>query len=206
MPVTFIRSAAGSALLVVLAAGCGTTGVAHSPGVPGQPASSATRTSAVSQLPSSAPGMASAAALSACSLLTPADVMAVAAAFPRDTVTIDGHLQHNTPPASECGFNQEGVWTASGMTNTSSGDHWAELTVITGGASYAFNPAGNDTISGLGDGAYWDAGTHTVVIRQGQNVLQVIDEVPVNLSASPDLLAAYRQSAQALANKILSHG
>jgi hypothetical protein len=90
-------------------------------------------------------------------------------------------------------------------TNTSSGDHWAQLTVITGGASYAFNPAGNDTISGLGDGAYWDAGTHTVVIRQGQNVLQVIDEVPVNLSASPDLLAAYRQAAHALATKILSH-
>jgi len=81
-----------------------------------------------------------------------------------------------------------------------------QLTVITGGASYAFNPAGNDTISGLGGGAYWDAGTHTVVIRKGQNVLQVIDEVPVNLSASPDLLAAYRQAAQALATKILNHG
>ena len=89
--------------------------------------------------------------------------------------------------------------------NTSSGDHWAQLTVITGGASYAYNPAGNDTISGLGDGAYWDAGTHTVVIRKGQNVLQVIDEVPVNLSASPDLVTAYRQAAQALATKILSH-
>jgi hypothetical protein len=203
MPVTLIRSAAGFALLVVLAAGCGTTGAAHSPGVPGQPASSPGRSSAVSQLPASAPGTAP--ALSACSLLTSADVMAVAAAFPRDTVTIDGHRQHNTPPASECGFNQQGVYTASGMTNTSSGDHWAQLTVITGGASYAFNPAGNDTISGLGDGAYWDVGTHTVVIRQGQNVLQVIDEVPVNLSASPDLLAAYRQAAHALATKILSH-
>ena len=205
MPVTLIRSAARLALLVVLAAGCGTAG-AHSPGVPGQPASSAGRSSAVSQLPSSAPGTASAAAVSACSLLTPADVKAVAAAFPSDTVTIDGHQQHNTPPASECGFNQKGVYTASGMTNTSSGDHWAQLTVITGGASYAFNPAGNDTISGLGEGAYWDAGTHTVVIREGQNILQVIDEVPVNLSASPDQVAAYRQAAQALATKILSHG
>ena len=205
MPVTLLRSAAGFALLVVLAAGCGTTGAAHSPGVPRQPASSPGRSSAVSQLPASAPGTAPAATLSACSLLTPADVMAVAAAFPRDTVTIDGHQQHNTPPASECGFNQEGVYSASGMTNTSSGDHWAQLTVITGGVSYAFNPSGNDTISGLGDGAYWDAGTHTVVIRQGRNVLQVIDEVPVNLSASPDLLAAYRQAARALATKILSH-
>ncbi len=206
MPVTFNRSAVGFALLVILAAGCGTAGAAHSPGLPGQPAISAGRSSAVSQLRSPAPGTASAAALSACSLLTPADVSAVAAAFPSDTVTIDGSQQHNTPPASECGFNQKGVYTTDGMTNTSSGDHWAQLTVISGGASYAFNPAGNDTISGLGDGAYWDAGTHTVVIRKGQNVLQVIDEVPVNLSVSPDLVAAYRQAAQALATKILSHG
>jgi hypothetical protein len=205
MPVTLIRLAAGFALLAVIAAGCGTAGATHSPGVQGQPASSAGRSTAVGQVPSSAPGTASAAALSACSLLTPADVMAVAAAFPGDTVTIDGNQQHNTPPASECGFNQKGVYTGNGMTNTSSGDHWAQLTVITGGASYAFNPAGNDTISGLGDGAYWDAGTHTVVIRKGQNVLQVIDEVPVNLSASPDLVTAYRQAAQALAAKILSH-
>lgn len=206
MPVTLIRSTAGFALVVVLATGCGTTGAAHSPGVPGQPASSAGRSSAVSQLPSSAPGAASSAALSARSLLTSAEVMAVAAAFPSDTVTIDGNQQHNTPPASECGFNQKGVYSANGMTNTSSGDHWAQLTVITGGASYAFNPSGNDTISGLGDGAYWEAGTHTVVIRKAQNVLQVVDEVPVNLSASPDLVAVYRQAAQALATKILSHG
>ena len=206
MPVTFIRPAAGFALLVVLAAGCGGARAAHSPGLPGQPASFAGRRSAVSKLPSSAPGTASAAVISACSLLTPADVMAVAAAFPHDTVTIDGNQQRNTPPASECGFNQKGVYTADGITNTSSGDHWALLTVIAGGASYAFNPAGNDTISGLGDGAYWDAGTHAIMIRTGQNILQVIDEVPVNLSASPDLAAAYRQAAQALATKILSHG
>ncbi|HEX9541658.1 MAG TPA: hypothetical protein VGA04_26140 [Streptosporangiaceae bacterium] len=205
MPVTLIRSAAGFALLTVIAAGCGTAGATHSAGVQGQPASSAGRGTAVGQVPSSAPGTASAAALSACSLLTPADIMAVAAAFPSDTVTIDRNQQHNTPPASECGFNQKGVYTGNGMTNTSSGDHWAQLTVITGGASYAFNPAGNDTISGLGDGAYWDAGTHTVVIRKGQNVLQVIDEVPVNLSASPDLATAYRHAAQALATKILTH-
>jgi hypothetical protein len=69
-------------------------------------------------------------------LLTSADVMAVAATFPSDTVTIDGNQQHNTPPTSECGFNQKGVYTGNGMTNTSSGDHWAQLTVITGGASY----------------------------------------------------------------------
>ena len=65
--------------------------------------------------------------------------------------------------------------------------------------------AGNDTINGLGDGAYWDAGTPTVVIRKDRNVLEVIDEVPVNLSASPDLVTGYRQAAQALAAKILSH-
>ena len=205
MPVTLIRPAAGFALLAVLAAGCGTAGTTHSSGAQGKPASSAGRSTAVGQVPSSAPGTASAAALSACSLLTSADVMTVAAAFPRDTVTIDGNLQHNTPPTNECGFNQKGVYTADGMTNTSSGDHWAELTVVTGGASYAFNPAGGDMISGLGDGAYWEAGTHTVVIRKGQNVLQVIDEVPVNLDASPDLVTAYRQAAQALATKILSH-
>jgi len=87
---------------------------------------------------------------------------------------------------------------------TSSGDSWARLTVVTGGAPYAFDPAGNDTINGLADGAYWHAGSHTVVIRAGQNVLQVSDEVPANVSSTAGLVAAYRQAAQALATKILS--
>ena len=43
------------------------------------------------------------------------------------------------------------------------------------------------------------------MIRTGQNVLQVSDEVPVNLSVIPDPTTAYRQAAQALAAKILTH-
>ena len=204
MPVTLIRSAAGFALLVVLAAGCGTTGAAHSPGVPGTACFLARPQQCGQPTARICPGHGTGGRPFSVLFADVGRRHGRGRGFPRETVTIDGH-QHNTPPASECGFNQEGVYSASGMTNTSSGDHWAQLTVITGGVSYAFNPSGNDTISGLGDGAYWDAGTHTLVIRQGRNVLQVIDEVPVNLSASPDLLAAYRQAAHALATKILSH-
>ena len=50
------------------------------------------------------------AAPAACSLLKPADVLAMAATFPRDTITIDGHSQKNEPPTSECGYNQKGVF------------------------------------------------------------------------------------------------
>jgi hypothetical protein len=185
-----------AAIFVAAASGC-----ASSPAFPGATGG----TAAPLSTPSSVPGSAPATVLPACSLLRRADVLAVAATFRNVTITVDGHGQTNTPPTNDCGFNQKGVYTADGITNTLSGDHWATLTVVTGGASYAFGPNSGDTISGLGDGAYWDPGSHTVVIRTGQNVLQVVDEVPVNLNTNPDLVAAYRQAAQALAVKILSH-
>ena len=80
-------------------------------------------------------------------------MLAVAATFPKITITIDGHEQNSTPPTNACAFNQKGVYTAGGLTSTSSGDQWAKLTVITDGASYAFDPQAIDQISGLGDGA-----------------------------------------------------
>lgn len=142
----------------------------------------------------------------ACSLLKPADVLAVAATFPRDTITIDGHSQKNEPPTSECGYNQKGVFTTSdGITTSLTGDQWAELTVIAGGAAYAFDPPPNSTIKGLGDGAYWDAGSNTVVVKVGRSVLQVVDDVPANTDSVPALGAPYRKAAQALAAKIISH-
>jgi hypothetical protein len=95
--------------------------------------------------------------------------------------------------------------TSDGITTSLTGDQWAQLTVIAGGAAYAFSPPGNGAIKGLGDGAYWDAGTSTVVVRVGQNVLQVVDNVPANAGSASAVGAAYRRAAQALAGKILSH-
>jgi hypothetical protein len=182
------------AMAAVICAGCGgRSGPALS--APSLPAGGS-----VSQGGTAAP-----AAVRACSVLMRADVLAVAATVPHDTITIDGR-QHDFPAqTNECGYNQKGVFTASGMTSTLSGDSWARLTIVTGGASYAFDSAGNDAISGLGDGAYWDAGSNTVVVRKGQNVLQVSDEVPAHVSSTTELAAAYRKAAQALAAKILSH-
>jgi hypothetical protein len=184
------------AMAAVICTGCGgSSGPATSaPSLPG--GGSASQDSAAPAAAPSAP--------SACSLLMRADVLAVAATVPRDTITIDGH-QHDFPSqTNECGYNQKGVYTANGMTSTLSGDSWARLTIVTGGASYAFDSAGNDAISGLGDGAYWDAGSNIVVIRKGQNVLQVSDEVPAHVSSTTELTAAYRKAAQALAARILS--
>ncbi len=193
MSLTLIRQAAGLALLAALAAGCGAAGTVTSSGVQHNAPASSTA------------GAAPPAVLSACSLLKPADVLAVAATFPRDTITIDGHDQSSTPPTSECGYNQKGVFsTSDGMDMTMSGDQWAQLTVVTGGAAYAFTPAGNAMIKGLGDGAYWDAGSNTVVVLVGQNVLQIVDDVPANVTSTPAVAAAYRQAAQGLAVKILS--
>ena len=48
-------------------------------------------------------------------------------------------------------------------------------------------------------------GANTVVVRMGQNVLQVVDNVPANVDSTPAAGAAYRRAAQALAAKILSH-
>jgi hypothetical protein len=82
---------------------------------------------------------------------------------------------------------------------------WAQLTVIAGGADCAFNPPGDGAIKGLGDGAYWDAGANTVVVRVGQNVLQVADNVPANVGSTSAVGAACRRAAQALAAKIVGH-
>ena len=193
MSLTLTRSAAGFALLAALAAGCGTAGPTLSSRAQPHP------------VPSSGPGTASAPALSACSLLKPADVLAVAATLPDVMITIDGHQQHSAPPTNECGYNQKGVYTGNDAGMTVNGDQWAQLTVVTGGASYAFDPPGNGTIKGLGNGAYWDAGTNTVVVLVGQNVLQVADQVPANVNSTSAIAAAYRQAAQVLAAKILSH-
>ena len=57
----------------------------------------------------------------------------------------------------------------------------------------------------VGNGAYWDPGTDTVVVLVSRNVLQVVDDVPVNISIYPDLATARQQAATALAAKILSH-
>ncbi|TVZ06408.1 hypothetical protein EAS64_03010 [Trebonia kvetii] len=60
-------------------------------------------------------------------------------------------------------------------------------------------------IHGLGNGAYSDPGTDTVVVLVSGNVFQVVDDVPVNISIYPDLAAARQQAATALAARILSH-
>jgi len=193
MSLTHARAAAGFALLMAVAAGCGAAGPLTSAGAPpSSPASSAA---------AKAP-----AAPAACSLLKPAEVLAVAATFPHDTITIDGHTQDSQPPTNQCGYNQKGVFTTSdGITTSLTGDQWAQLTVIAGGADYAFNPPGDGAINGLGDGAYWDAGSNTVVVRMGRNVLQVVDNVPANAGSTAAVGAAYRRAAQALAAKIVSH-
>jgi hypothetical protein len=193
MLLTHARTAAGFAVLMAVAAGCGAAGPLTSAGAqPGSPASS---------VAAKAP-----AAPAACSLLKPADVLAVAASFPHDTITIDGHTQDTKPPTNECAYNQKGVFaTSDGITTSLTGDQWAQLTVIAGGADYAFSPPGNGAITGLGDGAYWDAGSNTVVVRVGQNVLQVVDNVPANVGSTSAVGAAYRRAAQALAAKIVSH-
>jgi hypothetical protein len=159
---------------------------------------------AVGSDPSGSSGSA-APALQACSLLMEADVQAVAASFKHIKITVVSHMQSNDPPVNKCGFNQKGVFRSEGLTNTESGDRWAELAVVSNGADFAFEPSGNVAISGLGDGAYWERGTHQVVVRVGRNVLQVSDEVPVDPGAFPDITVAYRQAAQALATKIVSH-
>jgi hypothetical protein len=194
MSLTPARSAAGFALLVTLAAGCGHGGTAtSSAGQHQSPGSPATAAAAARPAPS------------ACSLLKPADVLAVAATFPHDTITIDGHSQHHEAPTSECGYNQKGVFpSGGGITMTLSGDQWATLTVVSGGADYAFNPTAGQAINGLGDGAYWDSGSNTVVVRVGRDVLQVVDNVPANAGSTATVGAAYQRAAQALAAKILA--
>jgi hypothetical protein len=131
-------------------------------------------------------------------------VAAVAATFKHIKITITAREQSIDPPENSCGFNQKGVFHSDGMTNTLTGDRWAKLTVVPDGADTSFQPAGMATISGLGNGAYWEEGTHQVVVLVGRNVLQVIDEVPVDPGDFPDLATAYRRAALALAVKIVS--
>ncbi len=207
-PITVRRPGAAAAalaagLLVTALAGCGS-----SPGVPG------TGSPVPSPVPSPAPAGGPAAggttgpaspAPSACSLLRPTDVLAVAATFRGSTITIDGHAHSSQAPLNLCGFNQKGVSTSDDATVTLSGDQWAQLTVIADGNNIGDYSPDDPAIHGLGNGAYWDPGSDAVVVLVGQNVFQIVDDVPVNISLYPNLDAARQQAATAIAAKILSH-
>ena len=199
-PITIRRPGAAAAamaagLLAAALAGCG-----GSPGLPGI-------SSPVPAGGAAAGGTAGPAspAPAACSLLRPADVLTVAAAFRGATITVDGHTRSSQPPLNACGFNQKGVSSSGGMTTTLSGDQWAQLTVIADGNDIGDYSPDGPAIHGLGHGAYWDPGSDTIVILVGRNVFQVVDDVPVNISVYPNLDAAREQAATALAAKILSH-
>jgi hypothetical protein len=157
-------------------------------------------------IPAFTPAPAAAPVPSACSLLRSADVLAVAATFRDTTITIDGHSQDSQSPLNQCGYKQKGVFVTNGITVTLSGDMWATLNVIANGNNIGdWSPADGPAIHGLGNGAYWDPGSDTVVVLVGQNVLQVVDDVPVNNDAYPDLPATRQKAATALAAKILGH-
>jgi hypothetical protein len=209
-PVTLRRpgtatAAIAAGLLVTALAGCG-----GSPGVPsagsapsaGSPVS--TPALAGGPLASGTTGPASPAP-SACSVLRQADVLAVAATFHGEAITIDGHTQSSQPPLNVCGFNQKGVYASDGGTATVAGDEWAQLTVIANGNNIGDYSPDGPAIHGLGYSAYWDPGIDTVVVLVGQNVFQVEDDVPVDVSIFPNVVAARQQAATALAAKILSH-
>ena len=203
-PITVRRLGAAAAsvtagMAVTVLAAC-----SNSPAVPGAsstvpiPGLTASPVVSVTASPASA-------APSACALLRSADVLAVSATFRGATISIDGHTQASQPPLDKCGFNQKGVFSSDGMTTTLSGDQWAQLTVIADGNNIGDYSPDGPVIHGLGNGAYWDPGTDTVVVLVSGNVFQVVDDVPVNISVYPDLAAARQQAATALASKILSH-
>jgi hypothetical protein len=200
-PVTVRRlgaaaAAAAAGLLMTALAGCGSS--------PGVPIAASTVTAPVVPIASAA--SASAGPASACSLLQQADVLAVAATFRQTTISIDGHTQASQPPLDKCGFNQKGVFAdGDGITSTLSGDQWAQLTVIADGNNIGDYSPDGPVVHGLASGAYWDPGRDTLVVLVGQNVFEVVDDVPVNLNVYPDLAAARQQAATALAAKILSH-
>jgi hypothetical protein len=204
-PVTVRRlgtamAAVAAALLVTVLAAC-----SSSPGLPVAPGSVRASALPLSSVASGTAGPASAAP-PACSLLLPADVLAVAATFRGTTITIDGHSQTSQPPLNQCGYNQKGVSAPSdGITTTLSGDQWAQLTVIADGNDIGDYSPDGPVIHGLGNGAYWDPGSDMLVVLVNRNVLQVVDDVPANLTIYPDVAAARQQAATALAAKILSH-
>jgi len=207
-PITVRRPGAAVAalaagLLVTALAGCGS-----SPGAPGiagsVPGPAPAGGPAAGRTTGPAAGRTTGPAPVACALLRPADVLAVAGTFRSTTITIDGHAQSSQPPLNQCGFNQKGVYTSGDDTMTLSGDQWAQLTVIADGNDMGDYDPDGPAIHGLGHDAYWDPGSDAAVILVGQNVFQVIDDVPVNLNVYPNLEAAREQAATALAAKILS--
>ncbi|TVZ06407.1 hypothetical protein EAS64_03005 [Trebonia kvetii] len=121
-------AAVAAGLAATVLAGCGS-----SPAVPGARSTVPTPALVGGPVVSAITGPASAAP-SACSLLRPADVLAVAATFRGAAISIDGHNQASQPPLGKCGFNQKGVFaSADGMVTTLSGDQWAQLTVVADG-------------------------------------------------------------------------
>ena len=157
-PVTVRRlgtaaAAVAAGLAVTVLAGCGS-----SPGVP--IAASTVPPPSCPAAQRRPPTPARHRAPSACSLLQPADVLAVAATFREATISIDGHTQASQPPLGKCGFNQKGVFAyAGGIMSTLSGDQWAQLTVIADGNDIGDYRPDGPVIHGLGNGAYWDPGT-----------------------------------------------
>jgi hypothetical protein len=168
--VTHARTAAGFVLLAALATGCGSAASVAS-----------------SVIHHSAPGSGKApAAPPECSVLRPADVLAVAATFPHVTITIDGHDQHSAPPT------------------TLSGDQWAQLTVVARRRGVRLQPRARRQHQGTGGRRLLGCRQQHRVVKVGQDVLQVVDNVPASTTSTSSVATAYRQAAQALAAKIVS--
>lgn len=168
-------------------------------------------TSAVPELPALPTTVAAAPAKSvpACTLLQRADVVAVAANFMTSTSSITVAQQGepgNIQGENSCIYTEQGFFTESdGIKSSLLSGAAAELTLITGGADYAFDAKAGPTVSGLGDGAYWSGGTNEVVVRKGSDVLKITDNVPVDSATYSDLKVPYEKAAEDLAAKVLAH-
>lgn len=142
----------------------------------------------------------------ACSLLLRSDVLAVAQVFMNSSSTIvvaDQGQPGTEQGVNSCFYLEKGYFTESdGSQSAELSGAGASLTYIRD-ALYDYSPRGQPPISGLGDGAYWDDGTNTVVVRKGSDVLQVSDVIPVN--GLSDLKVPYQKASTLLAAKILAH-
>ncbi len=147
--------------------------------------------------------------VTACSLLTEADVLA-ATTGQKTKVTVVDKKEDNSSigdmRVSDCRYNTKGVETdlEGGGTMESNGDCWVILVIHDRGASFEFPPKPDlERVSGIGDDAYWtDSRNEILRVRKGDAVFRFESYAPVDFGA--DILAGRRKVVLGIATSVLA--
>lgn len=146
---------------------------------------------------------------SACDIVTEQDIEGMTQ-FPGTTFTVVDTLDEPPEPddvvfakRSRCGFNVESRFADGGGSGGSG--IWAYVTLTNDLRNFAPDPSWPEyeAVEGVGEDAYWTDGGFTLVIRQGDYVVEIESAVGLDLDQYPDVVEGRQQWILALTEILL---